>query len=688
MIIFSKMEEEHLHHLYIVFKCFREHNLKLKPTKCEFLQEWDQLLGSSCLQGRCMTQQGEPKSCGWICSNHRPTLRSKPFWACGTLLMVYSGVCVHCATSAQASVRMPAWQDSWKTWLGLQDTYESLSWDPCAGFVDFNKPFLLETDTSKLGLGAVLSQKQTDGQYHLVAYMSCSLTVHKHNYHLIKQEFLALKWVITEQFQEYLLWKPFVVKTDNNPLTYIMTTPNLDATWHCWVESLTGFTFSIEYQKGLGQCSCRCPELSYIEAGCGNCEVHPGQSHPGINRKSWCSWPSGGVETDEEIHKQVQEAAIQARPVHIHMNLHMTDWVAAQWKIQYLRPWSIGSQLESTESEASLGRWHANTEEGMPILWEQKKLMLYQGALYHHHTLAGKLEEVLQFIVPMSSLSGCYEWMSPRCWTPGSAANAVPTAGPVLVAQHGHTDAESDQQLCKQCIQYEGTCAKAPMQPIIATTPLELLHVDFMSIEMTMELDQPPNVVNILVFCNHFMKHIMAYVTPDQTAKTIAKFLWQGYISIFRAPAKLLSNWGTNFESNIIKELCELMGIWKIRTSPYHAQTNGQVEWPHQMLMHMIGKLSKDQKAGWPKHLPELVHAYNSMRLSHHWYSPHYLMFGCWLHLPIDFYFPWIWGMEKHWGVDLLYCWVMWMTVRSLQGSARAVHCWGWETEVVLWQKG
>ena len=117
-------------------------------------------------------------------------------------------------------------------------------------FADFNKLCLLETDMNKLGLGAVLSQKQTDGQYHLVAYASWSLTLHECNYHLTKQEFLALKWVIAEKFQKYLLWKPFVVKTENNPLTYIMTTPNLDATQHCWVESLTRFTFSIKYQKG------------------------------------------------------------------------------------------------------------------------------------------------------------------------------------------------------------------------------------------------------------------------------------------------------------------------------------------------------------------------------------------------------------------------------------------------------
>ena len=94
----------------------------------------------------------------------------------------------------------------------------------------------------------------------------------------------------------------------------------------------------------------------------------------------------------------------------------------------------------------------------------------------------------------------------------------------------------------KQCIQHEGTDAKAPVWPIIGTAPLELLHIDFTSIETTMELDQPPNMVTILVFCGHFTKHIMAYVTPNQTAKPVAKFLWQGYISTFGALAKVLSD--------------------------------------------------------------------------------------------------------------------------------------------------
>ena len=200
---------------------------------------------------------------------------------------------------------------------------------------------------------------------------------------------------------------------------------------------------------------------------------------------------------------------------------------------------------------------------------------------------------------------------------------------------------------CEWCIQHKGTCSKAPMWPIIVTAPLELLHIDFTNIDTTMELDQPLNVVNILVFCDHFTNHVMAYVTPDQTVKTVAMFLWEGYMSIFRSPAKLQSDWGANFESNIIRELCELMGIRKYRTSPYHVQTNRHVEWAHQMLMWMIGKLSKNWKADWPRHLPKLVHVYNSTRSAITGYSPHYMMFGCQPHLPIDIYFPKIRGTKN-----------------------------------------
>ena len=77
---------------------------------------------------------------------------------------------------------------------------------------------------------------------------------------------------------------------------------------------------------------------------------------------------------------------------------------------------------------------------------------------------------------------------------------------------------------CKCCLQYEGGTPKAALCPIVATAPLDLLHVDFTSIETTLELNQLPRVTNVLVFQDHFPKHILAYVTPDQTAKPSLNF--------------------------------------------------------------------------------------------------------------------------------------------------------------------
>ena len=67
---------------------------------------------------------------------------------------------------------------------------------------------------------------------------------------------------------------------------------------------------------------------------------------------------------------------------------------------------------------------------------------------------------------------------------------------------------------CVHCLQHEGSLSKVPLHPIMATAPLDLLHVDFTSIETTLELNQSPRVANDLVFQDHFTKHVLAYMTP------------------------------------------------------------------------------------------------------------------------------------------------------------------------------
>ena len=99
---------------------------------------------------------------------------------------------------------------------------------------------------------------------------------------------------------------------------------------------------------------------------------------------------------------------------------------------------------------------------------------------------------------------------------------------------------------------------KAPLCPIRVHALLELVHVDVTSVESTMEVNKPPSVKNVLVITGHFMRYVMAVITKDQTAKTVAKVLYERFITVFGMPTKLLSDWGVNFTSALVELCC----IW------------------------------------------------------------------------------------------------------------------------------
>ena len=178
------------------------------------------------------------------------------------------------------------------------------------------------------------------------------------------------------------------------------------------------------------------------------------------------------------------------------------------------------------------------------------------------------------------------------------------------------------------------------MKPLACSGPGELLHVDFTSIEETVPLKEDPVIHNVLVLQDHFSKYVVAYVVKDQTAHTAAETLRIGYFGLFGAPAYLVSDQGKAFTGHVITHLCELYRVQKLRTSPYHAQTNGQVERMNQTIICMIGKLEEDRKACWLEHLPELLMAYNATHSAVTGYSLYYLLFGRRPRIPVDYLFP------------------------------------------------
>ena len=256
LIVFSQKAEEHLHQLRVVFDCLREYNLKLKLLKCSlFREEIDYLAHKVSKEGvwpsdinmRAIAKYAPPQTYTEI----KAFLGLVGHYRCFIKGFAWIAQPLNEHLAGEGASQKLEWvslsEEALKAFEALK---QACIQSPVLAFTDYTKDFLLETDASKEGLGTVLSQKQEDGWFHLVAYGSRALTTHEKNYHSMKLEFLALKWAVTEHFKEYLLYQPFLVRTNNNPLTYIMSTPNLDATGHHWVSALAKYNFQLEYQKG------------------------------------------------------------------------------------------------------------------------------------------------------------------------------------------------------------------------------------------------------------------------------------------------------------------------------------------------------------------------------------------------------------------------------------------------------
>ena len=135
---------------------------------------------------------------------------------------------------------------------GFNQLKKTLMEAPVLAYPDYSKPFILETDASLKGLGAVLSQKGDDNEVHVIAYASQSLQPSEksmRDYSSAKIEFMALKWSVCDKFKDFLLGSKFTIFTDNNPLCYIKSS-KLGAAQIHWLSELTLYDFDIVYHTG------------------------------------------------------------------------------------------------------------------------------------------------------------------------------------------------------------------------------------------------------------------------------------------------------------------------------------------------------------------------------------------------------------------------------------------------------
>ena len=293
---------------------------------------------------------------------------------------------------------------------------------PILSFSDFNKPFLLETDASGRGLGAVLSQKQADGQYHPIAYASRVMNETEQRYHSNKQEFLALKWAVTEQFHEHLSphgknRNEFVVRTDNNPLTYIFSSANLDATGQRWVARLASYNFSLEYQKGkdntvadfLSQMNEQLPDKEVQEYL--NQIPHPGVKavlDNAITPIEECA--EQGVRPTPDHQEGSQEVTVEARPARL-ATTNVTDWKQEQKEDPVL--YQVAKHLRVPCNTFREALHKVLDKKATAAYVTAKEQLLIRNGLLYRKTRQGQADEtVFQFVVPQrhrgATLDGCH----------------------------------------------------------------------------------------------------------------------------------------------------------------------------------------------------------------------------------------------------------------------------------------
>ncbi|CAB3993128.1 Retrovirus-related Pol poly from transposon [Paramuricea clavata] len=279
VIVFSKTFKEHVQHLQEVLQRLKSHGVKLKPKKCNLFKNEVSFLGRIVsgngyqmdpkateavekLKGVIPKTVGEVRKIMGLLGVYRRSIENfskiaKPLYD----LLNRDTSPPKMSTASRnnhnkyGNNQLPSksliqWKPEHSS--ALEILVERITSPPIPAYPQYNDPFLVHTDASQDGLGAVLYQRQA-GILRVIAYASRTLTPAEKNYHLHsgKLEFLALKWSITEQFRDYLYYSPkFTVFTDNNPLTYILMTAKLNATGLRWVGELSDFNFDIKYRPG------------------------------------------------------------------------------------------------------------------------------------------------------------------------------------------------------------------------------------------------------------------------------------------------------------------------------------------------------------------------------------------------------------------------------------------------------
>lgn len=515
---------------------------------------------------------------------------------------------------------------------------------------DFSRPLILSTDASLDGLGAVLSQVPAgEGRARPIAFASKTLSSSQKNYPAQRLEFLALKWSVCDKFSHWLKGNSFTVLTDNNPLTYIMTKPKLDACEQRWVAKLAPYMFDLKHIAGtknvVADALSRDPFAKtvghrlvsepYTKLLAESDEVGANGVQDIFRLKVQC----------HQTKRQKKGSAAQSRPPPLSNNIVRAvldshdHWDAAAesratgliQSVQHLAPPGQDPlPALSLEELCQSQKLDPGISKVMPFLYRQRRpsrrerdsldasAMVLIKQWERLKVVDGVLDRVTkdlvskqkrhQFVLPQSLVEKALRGVHDLAGHQGQA-RTIHLARQRFFWPRMEHQIKDYVKCCQRCIlaKTPDPSARAPLESIRTSAPMELVCLDFWSAE-----DSKQRSVDVLVLTDHFTKLAHAFPCPNQQAKQVAKKLWDNVFCVYGFPGRIHTDQGANFESELIAELLRLSGVFKSHTTPYHPMGNGGTERFNRTLGNMLRSLPLREKAKWPQQIQTLTFAYNA----------------------------------------------------------------------------
>ena len=236
-----------------------------------------------------------------------------------------------------------------------------------------------------------------------------------------------------------------------------------------------------------------------------------------------------------------------------------------------------------------------------PMIREYNRMKLINNILYRITTIE---DEERQLVLPAAHIPTVLQALHDDMGHPGKDGT-LSLQRDRFYWPGMYKDAESWIEQCGRCLRRKTpTNQRAPLVPIVTSSPLELVCMDFLMLEKS-----KGGYEHILVITDHYTRYAQAIPTKNQLAKTTAEAFFNHFIVHYGIPKRIHTDQGTNYESKVIKELCQLTGMKKSRTTSYHPMGNGMCERFNRTLLNMLGSLESHQKQNWKAYLgPMIIH--------------------------------------------------------------------------------